>query len=68
MKVLGVKMYMKLRKLLNNEKGAQTLEWLGLAAFLIMLIGIISALLKGQSGALSDIIGKIIKAIGDQIQ
>jgi len=53
---------------LNNEKGAQTLEWLGLAAFLIMLIGIISALLKGQSGALSDIIGKIIKAIGDQIQ
>ena len=32
----------------KNEKGAQSLEWLGIAALLILVLGIISTALNGE--------------------
>ncbi|GIN88504.1 hypothetical protein J6TS2_48900 [Heyndrickxia sporothermodurans] len=63
MKKKLVGMYVKLMNPVRNEKGAQSLEWLGLAALLILVLGIISTALSGQS----DSIGKILKSIIDKI-
>lgn len=47
----------------KNEKGAQSLEWLGIAALLILVLGIISTALSDQEAA----IGTLIKSIMDKI-
>lgn len=51
---------------LRNEKGAQSLEWLGLAALLIMVLGFITAALDGGAG-IKTIVSNILKSIGDQV-
>ncbi|MDN4492237.1 hypothetical protein [Ureibacillus aquaedulcis] len=51
----------------KNEKGAQSLEWLGLAALLILVLGIISTAVSGQSGSISDLIGNIIQKISGMV-
>jgi len=51
----------------KNEKGAQSLEWLGLAALLILVLGIISTAVSGQSGAIGELIGKIITKISGMV-
>ncbi|WP_233260366.1 hypothetical protein [Paenisporosarcina sp. OV554] len=51
----------------KNEKGAQSLEWLGLAALLILVLGIISTAVNGQSGAIGDLIGKIVSKISGMV-
>lgn len=73
MKILGQKMFAKVmskKELFTNEKGAQSLEWLGIAALLIMVVGIVSTYLggTGQStieGILGDIMTSIQEQIGD---
>ena len=52
---------------LKNEKGAQSLEWLGLAALLILVLGIVSTALSSQGDAIGGLIGKIIKSISDMV-
>ncbi|MFC7685696.1 hypothetical protein [Ureibacillus sp. GCM10028918] len=51
----------------KNEKGAQSLEWLGLAALLILVLGIISTAVSGQSGSISSLIGSIISKISGMV-
>jgi len=51
----------------KNEKGAQSLEWLGLAALLILVLGIISTAVSGQQGAISSLIGNIISKISGMV-
>ncbi|MFC5604195.1 hypothetical protein [Sporosarcina koreensis] len=47
----------------QNEKGAQSLEWLGIAALLILVLGIISTALKGQEGTITEVITSIVSKI-----
>ncbi|MFB4169309.1 hypothetical protein [Virgibacillus sp. JSM 102003] len=56
-------LYVNATQRLNNEKGAQSLEWLGIAALLIMILGIVSTAVSGQSGGISEIIKGIIEKI-----
>ena len=48
MKNLMVKAWVKMTFPVRNEKGAQSLEWLGLAALLILVLGIVSTAVDGQ--------------------
>ncbi|WP_237740590.1 hypothetical protein [Paenisporosarcina sp. TG-14] len=45
------------------EKGTQSLEWLGLAALLILVLGNVSTAVSSQLGGITGIITSIIKKI-----
>ncbi|RCW65842.1 hypothetical protein [Saliterribacillus persicus] len=60
-------LYTKVTTPLKNEKGAQSLEWLGIAALLILVLGIISTAVSNQSGGIEQIISKIITKIGNMV-
>ena len=47
----------------KNEKGAQSLEWLGLAALLILVLGIISQAVSNEEASIGKVIEKIIRKI-----
>ncbi|QQK81401.1 hypothetical protein HUG20_16785 [Salicibibacter cibi] len=64
MKKLCQQTYVKLSSHLNNQKGAQSLEWLGIAAVIIILLGLLSTALS-ESG---DTVGEIVDDILEQIQ
>jgi len=61
------KLGVKLLTPAKNEQGAQSLEWLGLAALLILVLGIISTAVSGQSGAISGLISSIIAKISGMV-
>jgi hypothetical protein len=63
MKAFVVKAWMKMMEPVKNERGAQSLEWLGLAALLILVLGIISTAVEGQGDGIEQIITKIIDKI-----
>ena len=67
MKNLLMNVWMNIVAPVKNEKGAQSLEWLGLAALLILVLGIISTAVSGQSGAIGDLIGKIVSKISGMV-
>lgn len=67
MKNLVQKLWVNMMAPLKNEKGAQSLEWLGLAALLILVLGIISTALSAQSGSIGELIGKIISKISGMV-
>ena len=67
MKNLLMKAWMNILVPVKNEKGAQSLEWLGLAALLILVLGIISTAVSGQSGAIGDLITKIVEKISGMV-
>lgn len=67
MKNLLMNAWMNMMVPVKNEKGAQSLEWLGLAALLILVLGIISTAVSGQSGAIGSLIGKIITKISGMV-
>lgn len=60
-------LYVKATQWLNNEKGAQSLEWLGIAALLIMVLGIVSTAVSSQSGGITGIIESIITKIKNMV-
>ena len=68
MKNLLMKAWMNIVVPVKNEKGAQSLEWLGLAALLILVLGIVSTAVNdnsaGISGIIKNIIEKITKMVG----
>ncbi len=39
---LFVKSSLKVRGMIENERGSQTLEWIGIAAVVVIVVGIIS--------------------------
>jgi len=61
------KLFINLVTPVKDEKGAQSLEWLGLAALLILVLGIISTAVSGQSGSISSLIGNIISKISGMV-
>ncbi|MFE8703871.1 hypothetical protein ACFYKX_25190 [Cytobacillus sp. FJAT-54145] len=63
MKNLMIKAWTKVMHPVKNERGAQSLEWLGLAALLILVLGIISTAVDGQKTGIGEIISKIITKI-----
>lgn len=63
MKNFAMKLWVNTMMPLKNEKGAQTLEWLGLAALLIFVLAIVSKALSTQEGAIGTLIGSIISKI-----
>ncbi|RUL54220.1 MULTISPECIES: hypothetical protein [Lysinibacillus] len=67
MKEFMLSFWITLMSPLKNERGAQSLEWLGLAALLILVLGIVSTALNGQSSAISELIGKIIQKIAGMV-
>jgi len=67
MKNFAMKLWVNTMMPLKNEKGAQSLEWLGLAALLILVLGIVSTALSNQGDAIGGLIGKIIKSISDMV-
>ncbi|GIP41197.1 hypothetical protein J31TS4_44770 [Paenibacillus sp. J31TS4] len=67
MSAITTKAYVKVKHYLSNEKGAQSLEWLGLAALLIMVLGIISTALNTGKGTIGEVISKIFENIKNQL-
>ncbi len=54
---------MNMMENLIYEKGTQSLEWLGLAALLILVLGNVSTAVSSQLGGITGIITSIIKKI-----
>lgn len=70
MKNAMIKMYVKAIHALQNQKGAQAIEWIALAGVVLAVFSAISVYFKGNrevgtavSGTLSDIIDKIGSSI-----
>ncbi|GAA0497229.1 hypothetical protein GCM10008986_25250 [Salinibacillus aidingensis] len=61
------KLYVKWTQPVRNERGAQSLEWLGVAALLILVLGIISSALNDNSDGITDIIKNIINKISNMV-
>lgn len=62
-----IKAWTKMMNPVKNERGAQSLEWLGLAALLILVLGIISTAVDSQSEGIGKVIENIIKKITEMV-
>ncbi|MRG87379.1 hypothetical protein [Salinibacillus xinjiangensis] len=62
-----VKLYVKMTTPVRNERGAQSLEWLGIAALLILVLGIVSSAVSDNEGGIKSIISNIIQKISDMV-
>ena len=51
----------------KNEKGAQSLEWLGIAALLILVLGIISTALDGEKENIGKLVTSIVSKISGMV-
>jgi Flp pilus assembly pilin Flp len=60
-------LYVKLTTPVKNERGAQSLEWLGLAALLILVLGIVSTAVSDSKGSITTIISNIFQKITDMV-
>ena len=67
MKNFAIKLWVNTMMPLKNEKGAQSLEWLGLAALLILVLGIVSTALSDQGKSIGTLIENIIKKISEMV-
>lgn len=65
MKTFMTKAFVKVQSYLNNERGSQSLEWIGIAAIIVILTGVISTAMSSTSfgdtfvGKLEGFLGKI---------
>lgn len=66
MKKMLTNLYFGMMKPLRNERGAQSLEWLGIAALVILVLGIISTAVSGADlgGIVTTIVDKIKEMVG----
>lgn len=62
-----IELYVKMTHSFNNEKGAQSLEWLGIAALLILILGIVSTAVSDQSDGISGIVESVINKIKEMV-
>lgn len=67
MKNLILMAWVKMVAPVRNEKGAQSLEWLGLAALLILVLGLVSQAVSKQDTAITGLIGKIMEKISKMV-
>ncbi|SFD94577.1 hypothetical protein SAMN05216238_10668 [Lentibacillus persicus] len=49
----------KVEEFKNDESGSQTLEWIGIAAVIVILVGVVSTAMSGASGIGEDVVNKI---------
>lgn len=64
------KMYSKMYVSLNNQKGAQSIEWIALAAVVLAVLGGIASVMgkdKGVGESVSDALSDIIEHVGSKI-
>ncbi|MEW4328476.1 hypothetical protein Q0N12_17650 [Rossellomorea marisflavi] len=57
----------KLNGMIRNERGSQTLEWIGIAAVIVILVGVISQAFSNDTSigkAVLDKIKSMIESIG----
>ena len=60
-----VGMYLRTKKVLQNEKGAQTVEWVALAAVVLFLLFAVATAVRGAEGGIgAAITSKIVELIG----
>jgi hypothetical protein len=62
-----VKTAMKVEGMIKNERGSQTLEWIGIAAVVVIVVGVISQAFSGDTSigdAVKDKLKGMIKQIG----
>ena len=52
---------------MKNEKGAQSLEWFGIAALLILVLGIVSTALSDQKESIGKLVKNIISKISGMV-
>jgi hypothetical protein len=57
MKALMIKAYLKGKTYAKNERGSQSLEWIGIAAIIVILTGVISTAMSG-AGLGETFVGK----------
>ncbi|GEL76467.1 hypothetical protein [Tenuibacillus multivorans] len=55
----------QLEGLKRDERGSQTLEWLGIAAVVVIMVGVISSAFSDGSGIGTEVLNKIKGLIGD---
>ncbi|WP_050613830.1 hypothetical protein [Bacillus testis] len=67
MKNMMQTVWVKVMYPVKNERGAQSLEWLGLAALLILVLGIVSTAVSKQENGITGLIGKIIDKITQMV-
>ncbi|EIJ77717.1 hypothetical protein MGA3_16858 [Bacillus methanolicus MGA3] len=67
MKNMMIKVWTRMMYPVKNEKGAQSLEWLGLAALLILVLGIISQAVDTQKDGIGNVIENILKKISEMV-
>ncbi|WP_067724793.1 Flp family type IVb pilin [Oceanobacillus damuensis] len=62
-----VNMMNKVTGMKKDETGSQTLEWIGIAAVIVILVGVISTSMAGATGIGDAVVTKfsdLIKSIG----
>ena len=67
MKNFMIKAWTKMMMPVRNERGAQSLEWLGLAALLILVLGIVSQAVSTSSSSIGEIITNILNKISAMV-
>ncbi|KZE67332.1 hypothetical protein AWM68_19635 [Fictibacillus phosphorivorans] len=58
-------LYAKLMNQLSNEKGSQSLEWLGIAAVIVIIVGMISQVFGGDTAFGEAIKTKLVEMVKD---
>ncbi|MBY6038564.1 hypothetical protein KUV80_18170 [Fictibacillus nanhaiensis] len=58
-------LYVKLINQLFNEKGSQSLEWLGIAAVIVIIVGMISQVFGGDTAFGEAIKTKLVEMVKD---
>lgn len=59
-------LYVKMIQPLKNERGAQTLEWVAVAAVVVTIAALLSGAFSGSSGV-KDVVDKIFEKIKNSV-
>lgn len=62
-----IKLYNFMMNPVRNEKGAQSLEWLGLAALLILVLSLVSTAVSSGGTQITGIINSILSKISAMV-
>ncbi|NQD66203.1 hypothetical protein HP456_09770 [Bacillus haikouensis] len=54
----------KVEGMVRNERGSQTLEWIGIAAVVVIMVGVISTAFSGDTSIGKTVLNKIKTMIG----
>ncbi|GFZ81332.1 hypothetical protein GCM10010978_22880 [Compostibacillus humi] len=63
LKKLQTNLLLKFKELKKEERGSQTLEWIGIAAVIVILVGVISTAMSNADSIGNDVVEKISELI-----